>query len=255
MAKIGYMASSFATTRWSQVLVAGSADQATASAALAWLCERQWEPLRRAARRWGVPADEAEDVVQDFCCRLVERRADLGDLDPAGGRFRAWLITVFRRFIKDRRVQRAAQVHGGGVVHRDASVTDISGPVEDPDFDRDWAEGILAQAQARLVAEAGDAQASTRVRLLSAYLVRNTEPGDYARLGTELGLGEGAVKVAVHRLRQRFAELVRQEIRETLAEPSPQAVDDELQALIATFGKPETWFATVSRPSTNAGAQ
>ena len=229
------MGSSFASTRWSQVLAAGSADQAAASAALAWLCERQWEPLRRAARRWGVPADQAEDVVQDFCCRLVERRADLGGLDPAGGRFRAWLITVFRRFIKDQRVRREAVVHGGGVRHQDAASAEVAGPAEDPDFDRDWAEVILAQAQARLAAEQPDAAARERTRRLAEFLVRNAEPGDYARVGSDLGLGEGAVKVAVHRLRQRFAELVRQEIRETLADPSPRAIDDELNALVATF--------------------
>jgi RNA polymerase sigma-70 factor (ECF subfamily) len=229
------MASSFASTRWSQVLAAGSADKAAASAALAWLCERQWEPLRRAARRWGVPAGECEDAVQDFCCRLVERRADLGGLDPAGGRFRAWLVTVFRRFLKDRRVQRAAQVRGGGVVHQDAALSAISGVEADPDFDRDWAEGILAQAQARLAAEQGDAPGCARARRLSAFVARNAEPGEYSRLAGELGLAEGGVAVAVYRLRQRFAELVRQEIRETLADPSPQAVDDELQALIATF--------------------
>ena len=229
------MASSFATTRWSQVLAAGSADQAAASAALAWLCERQWEPLRRAARRWGVPADQAEDVVQDFCCRLVERRADLGGLDPAGGRFRAWLVTVFRRFIKDQRAQRAAQVHGGGARHQDVAQAELYAPVADPDFDRDWAEVILAQTHARLLAEQADEAARTRCRRLSTFLARNAEPGDYVTVGRDLGLGEGAVKVAVHRLRQRFSELVRQEIRETLAEPSPQAVDDELNALVATF--------------------
>jgi RNA polymerase sigma-70 factor (ECF subfamily) len=231
------MASSFATTRWSQVLAAGSSDQAAASAALAWLCERQWEPLCAAARRWGVPADQAEDVVQDFCCRLVERRADLGGLDPAGGRFRAWLITVFRRFIKDQRVQRAALVHGGGIAHQDAARTDLPGEVADPDFDRDWANVIISQAQARLIAEQADADARARAGRLAVYLVGVAEPGDYARLGDELGLTEGAVKVAVHRLRRRFSELVRQEIRETLADPTPRAIDDELTALVATLSR------------------
>ena len=222
------MASSFATTRWSQVLAAGSADQAAASAALVWLCERQWEPLRRAARRWGVPADQAEDVVQDFCCRLVERRADLGGLNPTGGRFRAWLVTVFRNFLSDQRARRQAHVRGGGIHHQEVNETPLVTELADPDFDRDWAEVILANARSRLAADRPD-----DLRL-QVFLERNAEPGEYITIARDLGLSEGAVKVAVHRLRQRFHETVRKEIGETLAEPSPQAIDDELAALIAS---------------------
>lgn len=229
------MGSSFATTRWSQVLAAGSGDQAAASAALAWLCERQWEPLRRAARRWGVPADRAEDVVQDFCCRLIERRADLGALDPAAGRFRAWLITVFRRFIKDQRVRDRALVHGGGAAHVDIAAAEAGVADPDPAFDRDWAESIVQRATGRLMMEHEGVEARNRFDLLQGFLARNAEAGDYAGVGARLGMSEGAVKVAVHRLRQRLHDLLRQEVAETLATPSPQAIDDELAALAAAL--------------------
>lgn len=222
------MSASFATTRWSQVLAAGSDDAAAAHAALTWLCERQWESLRRAASRWGVPAAEVEDTVQDFCCRLIERRADLGALDPGGGRFRAWLVTVFRNFVSDRRARGAARVHGGGIHHQDVAASDIPITALDPAFDRDWAEAILHQARQRLLREG---EGTTRAAL-AIFLDRNAEPGEYARVGDDLGLSEGAVKVAVHRLRQRYADLVRQEIAETLAYPTAQAIDDELTALV-----------------------
>lgn len=225
------MTSSFATTRWSQVLAAGSGDAAAAHAALTWLCERQWESLRRAGTRWGVPAAEVEDTVQDFCCRLIERRTDLGGLDPSGGRFRAWLVTVFRNFVSDRRAQATARIRGGGVRHQDVADAGAVAREVDPAFDRDWAEAILHQARQRLVRE-HDVGGRARVERLVVFLDRNADPGEYVQVGDDLGLGEGAVKVAVHRLRQRYADLVRLEIAETLVEPSPQAIDDELTALV-----------------------
>ncbi|MBA3710661.1 MAG: sigma-70 family RNA polymerase sigma factor, partial [Planctomycetes bacterium] len=84
--------SSFVITRWSVVARAGGAGDDQARVALSWLVERYWDPLRRAAVRWGCDGHEAEDAVQDFCCRLIERRTDLAAVDPDRGRFRAWLL-------------------------------------------------------------------------------------------------------------------------------------------------------------------
>ncbi|MEK7413563.1 MAG: sigma-70 family RNA polymerase sigma factor, partial [Planctomycetota bacterium] len=224
----------FHTTRWSQVLAAGSQDQAAASAALAWLCERQWEPLRRVARRLGVSGDEAEDLVQDFCCRLIERRLELGALEPSGGQFRAWLLTVFRNYLHDWRAHRRAAKRGGAADHRDVLTVEPTAAVLDPEFDRDWAEAILARALDRLGAE----QAGTpgRFTALRQLLGGNATPDSYTTIGAGIGLSEAAVKVAIHRMRQRLRELLRQEITETLAEPTPQAIDDELAALAAALG-------------------
>jgi DNA-directed RNA polymerase specialized sigma24 family protein len=226
------MGSSFATTRWSKVLSAGGGDAAAAQAAMAWLCERQWEPLLRAARRIGLPASEAEDAVQDFCVRLIERRADLAGLDPAVGRFRAWLIVVFRRFLADRRARDAAAKRGGGSHMVAADWADPVAPAEpalDAVFDRDWAETLLARGLDRLAAESGEDPA--RFAALRSFLAGSAGPEDYARAGAGIGLGEGAVKVAVHRLRSRLRGILRQEVAETLATPSPEAIDDELAAL------------------------
>lgn len=230
------MASSFASTRWSQVLAAGSTDSAEARAALSWLCERQWSPLVRQAQRWGLNPEAAEDAVQDFCCRLIERRADLGGLDPAAGRFRAWLLTVFRNFLRDRHAHEVAAKRGGGTRRTDPAFAECAAAVSEPDFDRDWAEVLLAQALDRLQRE--NVSATQRYAALKPFLSGSPDAGAYAAAGSALGLNEGAIKVAVHRLRQRLRELLRQAVAETLANPSPEAIDDEVQALVAALSRP-----------------
>ncbi len=218
------------------MLAAGSADTAGSRAALTWLCERQWTPLVRQARRWGLEAEAAEDAVQDFCCRLIERRADLGGLDPGAGRFRAWLLTVFRNFLRDRQSHEAAAKRGGGIRRLDPALAECTTQAREPEFDRDWAEALLAQAVDRLEREhAGEAG---RFTTLKPFLSGSADPGAYAAAGRVLGLNEGAVKVAVHRLRQRVRELLRQAIAETLVSPSPEAIDDEMQALMAALQRP-----------------
>jgi RNA polymerase sigma-70 factor (ECF subfamily) len=137
------------------------------------------------------------------------------------------LVTVFRNFVSNRHAQQTA-LKRGGHMRQESGDAALATPAADPDFDRDWAEVVLANARARLASEKDGRQDR-----LTSFLSCNAEPGDYAQIGADLGLSEGAVKVAVHRLRQRFAELIRIEIAETLAEPTPQAIDDELAALLA----------------------
>jgi RNA polymerase sigma-70 factor (ECF subfamily) len=225
------MGGRFVDTRWSVVARAGGADDAQARAALSWLVERYWEPLRRAARRWGCDQHQAEDAVQDFCCRLVERRGDLGGVVPGGGRFRSYLVVAFRNLVRDRIAAERAAKRGGGAPTVDAAAADpVAPPAADPAFDRDWAEALLERAEDRLAQEHGAAERQ-RFDRLRHFLTRNGSGEDYAAAGAPLGLSEGAVKVAVHRLRQRLRELAKAEIRETLAEPTPDEVEDELRAL------------------------
>jgi RNA polymerase sigma-70 factor (ECF subfamily) len=222
----------FVDTRWSMVARAGGGDDAEARAALAWLVERYWEPLRRAARRWGCDEHQAEDAVQDFCCRLVERRADLGEVAPGPSRFRSWLLVVFRNALNDLRARQRAAKRGGGAVEVDARQADPPAPPDDHAlFDRDWAEALLGRAVDRLAREHEGDDARRRFALLRPFLTANGSSAAYADAGRELGLGEGAVKVAVHRLRGRLRELARLEIRETLADPTPSEIDAELAAL------------------------
>jgi RNA polymerase sigma factor (sigma-70 family) len=224
--------SSFVSTRWSVVARAGGASGDDASAALAWLVERYWDPLRRAAARWGCDEHEADDAVQDFCCRLIERRADLSGLAPERGRFRAWLVVVFRNFLCDRVARLRAAKRGGAAATVDAVLADPAAPAApDPVFDRDWAQALLGRASDRLAAEHATSAERARYGRLSRFLTANASGADYSAAGAPLGLSEGAVKVAVHRLRQRLKELARLEIVETLADPTPEAVEDELRTL------------------------
>ena len=223
----------FVATRWSVVGRAGAAgDAGEARAALAWLVERYWEPLRSVARRWGCDAHAAEDAVQDFCCRLVERRLDLAAVRPDVGRFRAWLLVVFRNFLRDRADRERAAKRGGGAVRVDAALVEPAAPDPgDPGFDRDWAQAVLARAEDRLAAEHAAPEERGRFERLRPFLTSNGTSADYAAAGAPLGLGEGAIKVAVHRLRQRFRALARVEVAETLSEPTPAAIDAELRTL------------------------
>jgi RNA polymerase sigma factor (sigma-70 family) len=234
--------SSFVQTRWSVVARAGGACHDEARAAMAWLVERYWEPLRRAAERWGCDRHESEDAVQDFCCRLVERRADLSGVDPAIGRFRAWLIVVFRNFLRDRLDRGRAVKRGGQSTKVDLDVAQLTAPHADGEFDRDWALALIDRARDRLAIEHATPNDRRRFDLLSPFLTNNGSSDRYVAAGQELKLNEGAVKVAVHRMRQRFKDLARLEVAETLSDPTPEALDQEMRALAEALsgGNPVT---------------
>jgi RNA polymerase sigma factor (sigma-70 family) len=222
----------FVDTRWSVVARAGGQDDARASAALSWLAECYWQPLRLAAQRWGCDEHQAEDAVQDFCCRLVERRTDLHRLTPAGGRFRSWIIVVFRNLVRDRQAHGQALKRGGGAMMVEAVASDPPAvPVPDPDFDHDWAAAVIMRAIDRLAHEHQRDGEQERFAGLRPFLTCNGSSSAYSDVGRKLGISEGAVKVSVHRLRQRLRELARHEVGETLIDPTPEDIDDELEIL------------------------
>lgn len=227
-------ASSFPVTRWSAVLAVGP-DDARGRAALTWLCERYWEPLRRHARRRGCGEDEAQDLVQGFFARLLERR-DLA-ADPARGRFRAYLLGALNHHLAHER-ERARTLKRGGDRHQvalDAATEPAAAAPPDHDFDREWASALLARVLDRLERE-HDGPLAARFAALRPFLVANGDAGAYAATGARLGLGEGAVKVAVHRLRARYRDLLRAEVAETLADPGDvRAVDAEIADLLAAL--------------------
>jgi DNA-directed RNA polymerase specialized sigma24 family protein len=226
----------FATTRWSQVVQAGGGG-GEGRAALEWLCRAYWEPLRRHAARRGWR--EPEDAVQDFWLRLIER-GSLVAADPAKGRFRAWLLACLNHHLADRAAAAAALKRGGGSASVPIGEGEGCVPVAvsdpDPDFDRAWAEAMLARARARLVREHAEPEQARRFQRLERFLDGNGDGAAYARAAAELGVGESAIKVAVHRLREHFRACLRAEVAETLAEPSAAAVDAELADLLASLG-------------------
>src|SRR5579862_7335821 len=188
----------FVATRWS--LVARSAGHsASARAALAWLCEAYWEPLLRFAKRRGLDHHDAQDAVQAFFARLVERGV-AAEADPAKGRFRTFLLAVFSCQLAHERERARALKRGGGRSDVPLEALGEAGPAAppvDPDFDRDWARAVLARALARLAAEQDDARRRAVFAALTPFLAADGDAAAYVAAGAPVGLGEGAVKVAV----------------------------------------------------------
>lgn len=216
-------------TRWSIVLAAGASDHAGREA-LAWLFRQYWHVLRQHAARRGWR--EADDLVQDFFTRLIQR-GSLTQVDRSRGRFRSWLLTCLDHHLANHAEAQAAQCRGEGIIHQDVERCDAVAP--EVAFDRAWALTVLAEAQSRLTREAAAAGQGRRLDTLRPFLA---SPGDleaYAAAGAILGLPEGAVKVAVHRLRARFREQVEAVIAETLESDDPREIAAELDHLLAAL--------------------
>jgi RNA polymerase sigma-70 factor (ECF subfamily) len=224
--------SRFATTRWSQVALAAG-DSSRSRASLDWLCRAYWEPLRSHAARRGWK--DAEDAVQDFWVNLIEKGA-LASADATRGRFRTWLLACLDHHLADRHDHRVAAKRGGGREHAELGAAEADGGAAPADptlaFDRAWAEAMLERASERLRREAGGGEATRRQVRLERFLAANGDAAAYAAAAEDLGMSEGAIRVAVHRLRTRFRDCLRAEAAETLAEPTPQAIDQELGDLL-----------------------
>ena len=237
------MSDTFLTTRWSVVAAAGRGQPgrsapAEVRAALSELCAAYWPPLYAFARRRGSPPDEAADLVQDFFARLLEK-GDLAAADPQRGRFRAWLLTAFKHHASNVRDRERAQKRGGGraPLSLDAAeaeqrfgpqLTDSRTP--EAEFERRWALLVLDRALERLAVEQRRAGKARELDELRPFLVAGEEGAPYAEIAERLGRSEGAVKVAVHRLRRRYGELLREEVAGTLADE--REVEEEIGALL-----------------------
>jgi len=221
----------YPSTRWSQVLVAGG-DNPPARAALAWLCERYWDCLQAHVRRRGFAEHDAEDLTQDFLIAIISGRI-LDRADPTRGRFRTFLLACLDHHLLHARERAGALKRGGGLADEPLAQDGHAGPLADPvaGFDRDWAHLVVERALDQMKAQ----EPPERWQALSGFLGENGDAAAYAAAGVGLGLGEGAVKVAVHRLRERFRECLRAEIAQTLAENEPRLIDAELTHLLAAL--------------------
>ncbi|MFN0244043.1 MAG: RNA polymerase sigma factor [Planctomycetota bacterium] len=227
------------TTRWSVVLAAG----ADSAGALAALCESYWYPLYAFLRRSGHDADEACDLVQGFFAGLLERK-DLARVDPARGRFRSFLLVALKHYVVNQRDRARAQKRGGGELPlsldaRDAEARLALDPTDrrppEKSFEREWALALLDRAMARLAAEQVRAGKSAVFDALRARL-SGSDDGDEPQLelAQRLGVTENALRVALHRLRRRYGELVRDEIAQTVSDPAD--VERELRDLFEALG-------------------
>lgn len=231
----------FATTRWSVVLAAGQRNGAETDLALEELCQTYWFPLYAYLRRQGRSPENAEDLTQSFIARFLSRNY-LKGLASARGKFRNFLLAALKHFLANEWDYAIRQKRGGGVPTlsldwESAEGRYTLGPVDNlsPDrlYDRAWAVTLLERVVNRLRDEcAGDGRA-TLFTELQPFLTAGKSAIPYAPAAAALGLSEGAVRVAVHRLRRRFRDLLRAEISETLSDPTQ--VEEELRSLLSAF--------------------
>lgn len=233
------MARGFDTTQWSVVAAAARSGDTDARAALASLCDRYREPLLVFARKIGHRPADAEDLTQGFFAHLIEKHA-LRAARPERGRFRSFLLASFRNFISDQRALDRALKRGGGArtLSVDTRGDEGGGTValagaDTPEtlFERKWAHALLATAL-HDVRKSYEADGSARVFDALQVTLNGAAEESYATIAERLEMTEGAVKVAVHRLRQRFGRALRAEVARTV---DPAEVEDELKYLLSVL--------------------
>jgi RNA polymerase sigma-70 factor (ECF subfamily) len=232
----------FASTQWSTILAARS-DSATRRAALERLCRTYWPPVYHYIRRRGATPHDAEDLAQRFFLHLLDSEF-LDRTDPERGRFRGYLVGTLKHFLADEHERASAQKRGGTAQHLDWNSAEAEGRLAelgdhalDPSaaYEKSWALTLLGRALTRLGEEQETAGKGHAFARLKPYLTQPAEPGDYAQLAAELGIRRAAVALAVHRLNQRYGELVRLEVADTVADAADVKMEMEhlLQALRA----------------------
>jgi len=228
----------FATTRWSIVLASKGGD-GDAREALSRLCNAYWYPLYAYVRRQGFSAHDAQDLTQEFFVRLIEKDW-LGAVGRERGRFRSWLLASMKHFLENEWDKRRAQKRGGGAVtfsiDEISAESRLSHEPEDPQtaeklYDRQWAHLLLERVLARLREEMSAAGKGGFFDTMKFSLTG--EKCAYAEVATRLAMTEGAVKAAVHRLRDRYRALIRAEIAETVT--TSVEIDEELRHLFTAM--------------------
>src|SRR6266516_3176522 len=212
----------FTTTHWS---VVGAAPES--ASALETLCCTYWYPLYAYIRRRGHSPEEAEDLTQGFFARLLASE-DLSGVDRAKGKFRSFLLAALNHFLANEWDRATAAKRGGNQVlislddenaeerYRMEPAAEVA---PEKLFERSWARTLLAQGLARLRAEYAADGKPQQFDQIRCFLTEETGEGGYAAVAARLNMSTGAVAVAVHRMRQRYRELVRQEIGRTVTTP------------------------------------
>ena len=231
------MPARFPTTSWSLVIASAGSPGDQSKQALASLCERYWYPLYAFIRRQGHDPDQARDLTQDFFVRLLEKNY-VGQADQRRGRFRTFLLTAVKHFLLNEADHASAKKRGGAhvILPIELVIAEQSYQLEPshdatPEklFERNWAVTLLQTVTDQLQREFIQAGKAKQFESLKPMLTGESEGIRYSEIAKELGLSEGAVKVAIHRLRRRFRELLRQEVAETIADP--RLVDEEIHFL------------------------
>jgi RNA polymerase sigma-70 factor (ECF subfamily) len=228
----------FTTTHWSIVLTARDPACPQAADALEKLCRSYWYPLYAFVRRQGHDESSAKDLTQGFFARLLEKNY-LAHVVQDKGKFRSFLLASLKHYMADERDKERAQKRGGGQIP--LSLNETVGedryraePVDVMDaeklYERRWALTLLDQARERLKQEFLNAGKSQLYERLQAFDAGGGDTPAYGDVALDLGLSESGVRTAVFRMRQRYRELVREEVAQTVS--SPQEVDEEIRHLI-----------------------
>jgi RNA polymerase sigma-70 factor (ECF subfamily) len=235
--------SNFPATRWSIVFRAKNVDETAGAAALGELCRIYWPPVYAFLRRQGNSPHDAEDLTQGFFAMLLDR-GSLATVDEAKGRLRSFFLVALKRFAANEYERGQAKKRGGGAVHlpidtgnaEEHCAAEPSGGLS-PDllFEKQWALTLLDTVIKKL---REDYARDGREPVFDALKDRISADGDAASLASvadQLGMNEGAVKVAVHRMRQRYRKKLHDEIALTVE--TAEEVAEEIAHLFQVFGK------------------
>jgi RNA polymerase sigma-70 factor (ECF subfamily) len=233
----------FATTHWSLVRVAGQGAGPRSREALSELCETYWYPLYAYVRRRGHEPSDAQDLTQAFFARLIEKN-DVKHATPDRGRFRSYLIASMQHFLANEADHRRRLKRGGNAPHFPIEIQTAEHryTLEPRDeatperlFERRWALTVLDRVMIELRRHYAAGSNASLFDRLKPHLTGDADATPYERLGRELDMSEGAVKVAVHRLRRRFGALLRDEIARTVS--SEQDIDEEIRFLLEAVSR------------------
>ena len=234
-------ANSFATTRWTRV-VAARGTSPEAKQALSDLCALNYAPVLRFLRASGHDPDHAQELAHDFFAHVLEHRS-LEGVDPARGRFRTYLLGALKHFVGKARARESRLKRGGGLeavpLEQDTEHGCVPAGLrsEPPEalFDREWALGVVERAVATVEQECAAAGAQAMFDALKPWLSASATPGSQAEVAATLGMTEGAVKVAIHRLRKSFRQAARHEVAQTVQDDGEIAA--EMEHLIAALAQ------------------
>lgn len=232
----------FVTTSWTNLMLARQEGSPEAGEALERLCATYWYPLYVYVRRTGQSAEDAEDLTQAFFTQVLEKNY-LGAADRKKGKFRSFLLAALNHFLCNEWDYRKAAKRGGGkpMLSLDEKTpedryllepsTDLSPEVI---YENRWAHTVLEQALRRMEEEYASPKKRRQFEALKPFLTEEAGPAGYAAVAEELGMNPNSVAVTVHRMRQRFGELVREEVGRTVARP--EEVDSEMRHLCDVLG-------------------
>jgi RNA polymerase sigma factor (sigma-70 family) len=234
-------AAAFQTTHWTVVLAAFQENSSGRAEALAQLCSAYRSPLYVFIRRRGYPPEDADDLVQGFFLHLLN--GNLRELKREGGRFRSYLLRALKCFLVNDWRRQNAQKRGGGAIIVPADSVDeqryqsafIEDSTPETMYEQQWALSLMDRTVARLREEYAAVKKDALFEQLQSFLPGLDRGLRYPEAAASLGMSEAAVRVAVHRLRRRYGELLRAEIGKTVS--SPAEIDDEIRHLIEVMGR------------------